>query len=86
MNVKIITKIIVPQELWATSLLPEGVLETWLVPEGDIVEAGTPVAAVRIEDCLHELPAPARGRLAPCLRANSVIEPGSQIGDVIPIA
>lgn len=82
MSVKLITKITVPQELWATSLLPEGILEAWLAPDGSMVEAGDPIAAVRLEDSLHQLSAPARGRLHARLHMNAVVEPGMQIGDV----
>jgi pyruvate/2-oxoglutarate dehydrogenase complex dihydrolipoamide acyltransferase (E2) component len=67
----------VPDDLWATATLPEGVLERWLVPDGTIVRAGDPVATVRIEDALHEVLAPAQGRLAIAAAANAVIEPGT---------
>ena len=53
----------VPDDLWATSTLPEGVLERWLVPDSTAVRAGDRVATVRIEDALHEVMAPADGRL-----------------------
>ena len=82
-QVELITKIAVTPELWATSVLPEGLIEQWLFADGSMVEAGDPVAIVRIEDALHQLVAPARGRLNIDLRANSVVEPGAEIGTVI---
>jgi hypothetical protein len=82
-GVKMITKISAAPDLWATSLLPEGLLEKWLLADGSLVEAGDPVAAVRIEDALHELTAPARGRLNIGLKVNSVIEPGMGIGNIV---
>lgn len=82
-EVELITKIAVSPDLWATSMLPEGVIERWLFPDGSRIEAGDPVATVRIEDALHELVAPARGRLSIGLKVNSVVEPGTSIGTII---
>jgi len=82
-EVELITKIAVPPDLWVTNVLPEGVIEQWLFPDRSRVEAGDPVATVRIEDALHELVAPARGRLSIGLKVNSVVEPGTVIGAVI---
>jgi hypothetical protein len=82
-NIELITKIAVTPELWATNALPEGLIERWLVPDGSLVEAGDPVASVRVEDALHDLMAPARGRLCIELGANTVIEPGTTVGRVV---
>lgn len=73
----------VAPELWSCNMLPEGVLERWLRPDGSEVQAGDPVATVRIEDSLHELAAPAGGRLRTDLKINSIIEPGMVIGSVV---
>ena len=70
----------VTSELWGTNILPQGILQAWLRPDGALVQAGDPIASVQIEDALHELLAPARGRLRTGSRANSIIEPGSVIG------
>jgi pyruvate/2-oxoglutarate dehydrogenase complex dihydrolipoamide acyltransferase (E2) component len=74
----------VPDDLWATATLPEGVLEQWLVPDGATVRAGDPVASVRIEDALHEVMAPAQGRLAIAAAAHAVIEPGTLLARLDP--
>ena len=81
--VELITKIAVSPDLWATSVLPEGIIERWLFADGSSVEAGDPVATIRIEDALHDLMAPARGRLNIGLKVNSVVEPGMGIGTII---
>lgn len=78
-----ITAIRVAPELWSCSMLPEGILERWLRADGSAVNAGDPVAAVRIEDSLHELIAPARGTLRTSLTTNSLVEPGMAIGSVV---
>jgi len=67
-------------ELWATSILPEGILERWIFAEGSQIEAGDPIATVRIEGALHDILAPARGTLHVQCAANQVIEPGAVIG------
>jgi acetyl/propionyl-CoA carboxylase alpha subunit len=77
------TEIIVDPGLWATSMLPEGCIEKWLVADGSSVEAGDPVASVRIESMLHDLMAPSRGRLQIDCKENSVIEPGTIVGHVV---
>ena len=70
------------EALWATSIAPEGVLEQWRRREGDLVEAGAPVATVRIEDALHTITSPQSGRLQLLARENAIIEPGTIIGTV----
>lgn len=82
-TVRVVTAIAVAPDLWQSSMMPEGILERWLRPEGAQVEAGDPVAAVRIEDALHELMAPARGSLHTELKSDSVIEPGMVIGSIV---
>jgi pyruvate/2-oxoglutarate dehydrogenase complex dihydrolipoamide acyltransferase (E2) component len=57
----------VDEALWASSMLPEGILERWFVASGDTIKAGERIAEVRVEDALHEIVA----------RTNVVIEPGS---------
>ena len=76
------TQISVDAALWATSLLPEGLVEMWLQPDGAFVEQGEPVATVYIEGALHELTAPANGWLTIDRKNNSVIEPGTVIGHI----
>ncbi|HWC64078.1 MAG TPA: hypothetical protein VG501_10685 [Rhizomicrobium sp.] len=76
------TQIRVDPELWATSILPEGILEKWLISDGAFVERGEPLAAVRIESALHELCSPGEGWITIDRKANSVVEPGAVIGHI----
>jgi hypothetical protein len=76
------TDITIPEDLWSTSILPEGLLERWVFAENALVEAGDPVADVRIEGALHTILAPAKGRLHIRSMTNSVVEPGSMIGAI----
>jgi hypothetical protein len=82
-SVELITKIAVAPDLWAANVFPEGLIERWLIPDGTLVEAGDPVASVRVEDTLHDLMAPARGRLCIEIKANGVIEPGATVGCIV---
>ena len=67
----------IDEALWASSMLPEGIVERWFVADGAIVAVGDPMAEIRIEDALHEITAPATGRLTIVAAANTVVEPGS---------
>lgn len=69
-------------DLWAGRMLPEGILERWRVADGSKVSEGDVVAEVRIEDALHELMAPAGGKLTKVIRVNQIVEPGSVIGQI----
>jgi pyruvate/2-oxoglutarate dehydrogenase complex dihydrolipoamide acyltransferase (E2) component len=77
-----ITPVQVDSSLWATSLLPEGMVERWLRPDYDYVLKGQALAVVRLEDALHEIIAPAEGWLSIDRKTNSVIEPGMVIGRI----
>ena len=72
----------VPTELWTTSLMPEGILERWLVEDGSRVAAGQALACIRIQDSLHEVMSPASGRITAMLPTNSVVDPGASIAEL----
>jgi hypothetical protein len=42
-----------------------------------MVVAGKPIVEIRVGDALHEIAAPASGRLTIAAAANNVVEPGS---------
>jgi biotin carboxyl carrier protein len=67
----------VDEALWASSILPEGTVVRWLAANGAMVTAGKPIVEIRVEDALHEITAPASGRLTIAAAANNVVEPGS---------
>jgi pyruvate/2-oxoglutarate dehydrogenase complex dihydrolipoamide acyltransferase (E2) component len=64
------------EALWRNNMLPEGILERWLVVDGAIVREGHAVAEIRIEGALHDIVAPATGRLTVSAPRLAVIEPG----------
>jgi pyruvate/2-oxoglutarate dehydrogenase complex dihydrolipoamide acyltransferase (E2) component len=69
--------------LWASSIFPEGILERWFIADGAIVKRGDRVAEIRIERALHEVTAPASGSLTILAAANSVVEPGSLLAELV---
>ncbi len=77
------TLIQVPAELWASMMMPEGILEKWIIADGGQVGVGDPVAVVRIESALHTLVAPCAGCLHIECRTDNVIEPGDVIGHIV---
>ncbi len=76
----------IDEAFWASSMLPEGIVERWFVADGAEVEHGEPIAEIRIEDALHEIAAPARGRLTIVAAVNAVIEPGALLARLVPKA
>lgn len=82
-NVTVKNSIIVTPDLWGSSIMPEGILESWLAVDGSHVDAGDTVAKVRIEDAVHNLTAPATGWLRVQTSVNSLVEPGSVIGEIV---
>ncbi|ACG80125.1 pyruvate dehydrogenase complex, E2 component, dihydrolipoamide acetyltransferase (plasmid) [Phenylobacterium zucineum HLK1] len=77
-----IAEIRASQDLWATSMLPEGTVERWMVETGATVARGDAVMEVRIEDALHEIVAPVSGRVVALAVVDAVIEPGSVLGEI----
>jgi pyruvate/2-oxoglutarate dehydrogenase complex dihydrolipoamide acyltransferase (E2) component len=67
----------VDEALWASSMLPEGIVERWFIADGATVPKGDLMAEIRIEDALHEITAPASGRLTIVAAVNTVVQPGS---------
>lgn len=72
----------VPPEFWASSILPIGVIEKWLLADGCRVKAGEPLVNIRIESMVHRLAAPYTGILKIHWKVNDVIDPGFVIGAV----
>jgi pyruvate/2-oxoglutarate dehydrogenase complex dihydrolipoamide acyltransferase (E2) component len=81
-RIKLSNPITIAADLWATNILPEGTIERWLCADGSFVEAGDPVVVVRIEDTLHNVTAPCKGRLRVGCRTNAIIEPGTTVGHI----
>jgi pyruvate/2-oxoglutarate dehydrogenase complex dihydrolipoamide acyltransferase (E2) component len=72
----------VSEALWPTGLLPEGILERWLVEDGAVVREGEALAAARIGDALHDIVSSASGHLAWMAPAGGLIDPGCIIAQV----
>lgn len=79
-DIELNVRISIAPGLWATSMLPEGILERWIFADGQEVDIGDPVAVVRIESALHDIMAPAKGQLHIQSKTNAVVEPGCVIG------
>ena len=77
------TMIHLDEGLWRNSMLPEGILERWLVDDGTTVTAGERIAEVRIESSLHEIMSPGGGVLTILAEQNTVVEPGTAVGRLL---
>jgi hypothetical protein len=80
----LLAEVRVDEKYWASIMLPEGLIERWLVTDGAKVRAGEAIVAVRIEDTLHNIQSPIDGRLTISALPNYVVEPGSVVGQVDP--
>jgi hypothetical protein len=72
----------IDENLWATSMAPEGLLERWRVGPCVDVRRGETIAEVLIEGSRHEIISPAGGRLVHLLPVGAVVEPGALIARV----
>lgn len=75
--------IIVEADLWMNRIYPEGLMESWLVPDGSAVTAGQPVAVVQIEGVPVTLASPASGKLSIQTARNNAVEPGTVIAKIL---
>ena len=48
------SEISVTENIWASRMLPEGLVERWFVADGTYVKAGDRIAEIRIEEALHQ--------------------------------
>lgn len=76
------TRITVPDDLWDTAQTPEGVLINWLYEDGATVTAGAKVAEVMVEKTNFDICAPVAGVLRITAKPDSVVVPGSPIGEI----
>lgn len=72
----------VSEQLWASRMLPEGIVECWFAADGEVVAAGQTLVQIRIEGAAHDVVAPAAGRLTRIAAVNDIIEPGSLLGQL----
>ena len=66
----------VDEALWRPVCCPRVSVERWFIATNDRRRRRS-YGEIRIEDALHEIMAPARGRLTIVAAANTVVEPGS---------
>jgi pyruvate/2-oxoglutarate dehydrogenase complex dihydrolipoamide acyltransferase (E2) component len=72
----------VSEALWSTGMLPEGILERWLVGDGARVREGEAVAAVRIGESLHDIVSSADGYVSIMAPAGDLVDPGCIIAEI----
>lgn len=69
----------ISEELWATAMAPQGLLERWRVTDGAQVRRGDSIAEVRIEEYLHDIIAPDDGQIVHLASDGAFVEPGTVI-------
>jgi pyruvate/2-oxoglutarate dehydrogenase complex dihydrolipoamide acyltransferase (E2) component len=69
--------------IWASSILPEGIVQRWFIADGTIAETGKKIAEILVEGALHEITSPVRGRLTIVAAVNNVVEPRSLLATLV---
>ena len=76
------TDIVVPEGLWDTEKVPEGIIANWFLRDGGSVQAGATVAELMVEKTTYEITAPVAGRVRIIVAKDGVVRPGSIIGQI----
>jgi pyruvate/2-oxoglutarate dehydrogenase complex dihydrolipoamide acyltransferase (E2) component len=77
-----VADVAVPEGLWDTQKVPEGIVANWFFRDGGTVTAGATVAELMVEKTTYEITAPAAGRLHILVPKDGVVQPGTVIGRV----
>jgi hypothetical protein len=72
----------VDEDLGRSTMLPEGIVETWWADDGSMLRVGDALVDIRIEGTLHRLTSHADGRLTIFTATNELVLPGALIGTV----
>jgi pyruvate/2-oxoglutarate dehydrogenase complex dihydrolipoamide acyltransferase (E2) component len=76
----------VDEAIWASTILPEGIVQRRFIADGALAETGVKIAEIRVEGALHEITSPARGRVTIVAAVNDVVEPGSLLATLAVIS
>jgi pyruvate/2-oxoglutarate dehydrogenase complex dihydrolipoamide acyltransferase (E2) component len=77
-----VADIIVPEGLWDTEKVPEGIIANWFLRDGGSVQAGATVAELMVEKTTYEITAPVAGRVRIFVAKDGVVRPGTVIGRI----
>jgi pyruvate/2-oxoglutarate dehydrogenase complex dihydrolipoamide acyltransferase (E2) component len=77
-----VADIAVPEGLWDTKKVPEGIVANWFFREGSAVNAGATVAELMVEKTTYEIAAAVAGRLHILIPKDGVVRPGTVIGRI----
>lgn len=78
----IVADIAVPEGLWDTDKIPEGIVANWFHRDGSAVKAGATIAELMVEKTTYEIAAPAAGQLHILVAKDGVVRPGTVIGRI----
>jgi len=77
-----LTEVRIPEGLWDTSVVAEGVISNWYFDEGSSVEAGSVIAVIMVEKTEYDIEAPASGKLHILTETKGMVTPGALIGQI----
>lgn len=76
------TEVRIPDGLWDTAKVPEGIVANWFYTDGSQIAAGATIAELMAEKTTYDIKAPVAGRLKIAVPKDGVVTPGSVIGRI----
>jgi pyruvate/2-oxoglutarate dehydrogenase complex dihydrolipoamide acyltransferase (E2) component len=78
----IVADIAVPEGLWDTEKIAEGIVANWFYRDGSAVKSGATVAELMVEKTTYEIAAPVAGQLHIVIPKDGIVRPGTVIGQI----
>ena len=72
----------IPDDLWDTAEVPEGVVANWFFTNGGQVPKGATVAEITVEKTSFDIESPEGGRLKIVVPKDGIVLPGTVIGQI----
>jgi pyruvate/2-oxoglutarate dehydrogenase complex dihydrolipoamide acyltransferase (E2) component len=72
----------IPDDLWDTAKVPEGIVANWFYADGSQITAGATIAELMVEKTTFDIKAPAAGILSIAVKKDGVVKPGSVIAQI----
>jgi len=77
-----VAEIRIPDDLWDTAEVPEGVVANWFFADRGQVPKGATVAEITVEKTSFDIVSPESGRLRIVVPKDGIVLPGTLIGQI----
>lgn len=72
----------IPDRLWDTAKVPEGIVANWFYADGSQIATGATIAELMVEKTTYDIKAPTAGTLKIAIKKDGVVTPGSVIAQI----